>query len=74
MPYVGITLIIFGVLLLLGAAGSSDAGLVPFDQTVVQVLIALTMISAGVLIVRIFAEIERSHKRKEIKKHEHHHH
>lgn len=74
MPCIGVALIIFGVLLVLGAAGSSDAGLIPFDQTIIQVLIGLTMIGAGVLIVRIIAEIERTHKRKEIKKHERHHH
>ena len=68
MKYLGVALFILGILLVLGAAGSSDSGLVSFEQVVIQVAIGLVMICGGVLLVRIAQELEYVNKRKERKK------
>ena len=68
MKYLGAALIFFGILLIFGAAGASDQGLLPFDRIVVQVMIGLVVIGAGVLLARITMEMERINKRKDGKK------
>lgn len=68
MKYLGASLIVFGILLVLGAAGSSDRGLASFDQVILQVMIGLVIIGGGVLLARITQEIENINKRKERRK------
>ena len=65
MKYLGASLIVFGILLVLGAAGLSDRGLASFDRVILQVMIGLVIIGGGVLLVRIVQEIEHINKRKE---------
>ena len=72
MKYLGVALFILGILLVLGAAGSSDSGLVSFDRVIIQVAIGLVMICGGVVLMRIAQELEYVNKRKE-RKNEHNH-
>lgn len=65
MKYIGIALIGFGLTFTIGTAGSSDLGLITFEQMVVREILGITALGIGVLLVRIANEIKASKKRKE---------
>ena len=64
MGSVGVILITAGIILVLGAAGASDQGLIPFGQTIIRVIIGFTMVGAGTVIIRIANELKRIKSKK----------
>ena len=67
MKHIGAALILLGTILLLGTAGSSDQGIITFEQTIVRGLIGLAMLGAGTVIIRIANELKRIKRKKGIK-------
>ena len=64
MKWGGGTLVLLGILLILGAAGASDNNLITFKQTIIRVMIGFTMVGAGTVIIRIANELKRIKSKK----------
>lgn len=62
MKIVGSVLIVLGILIVLGTAGSSDLGLITLGEMVTRALIGLSAIGAGTVLVRTANAIERNNK------------
>ena len=74
MRFVGATLIVLGLLIIMGTAGASDLGLLTMGDIVIRSMVGLATMGVGIVTVQITNEVHRINNRKEHRKHERNHH